>query len=295
VLDGPDRTALGGQLVAINGMPVEDAVRLVTPLASHDNDETIEGVVPMLLMTPEMLDGLGIVGDIAKPHFKVRRIDGSEVVLDPEVLAWDPYISRFGGVPVGLPKAPQPLSQSRRDETFWWTMVGDALYFQYNEVRASSAGNSLRKVVGEVRERLVAGGVSRVIVDIRHNPGGDNTTYGPLRDLLLDPLVDRPGYLYVIIGRQTFSAATNFATELDVKSSAVFVGEPTGGRPNLYGDTRRVILPTSHIRVNVSSRYWEKSTPDDQRPWIAPDIPVELSSTNYFAGVDPVLDAALNA
>jgi hypothetical protein len=33
----------------------------------------------------------------------------------------------------------------------------------------------------------------------------------------------------------------------------------------------------------------------DHRPWIAPDIPVELSSINYFAGVDPVLDAALNA
>ena len=114
VLDGPDPSAIGGQLVAINDTPVEDAVRLVTPLASHDNDKSIDVVVPMLLMTPEMLDGLGIVNDIAKPHFDVRRADGSEVVLDPEMLDWDPYIARFGGVPVGLPKAPKPLSQSRR-------------------------------------------------------------------------------------------------------------------------------------------------------------------------------------
>ena len=118
-------------------------------------------------------------------------------------------------------------------------MVGDALYFQYNEVRASSPAGSLSKVVGEMRERLTAGGVTRVIVDVRHNPGGDNHTYPPLLNLLLDPLVNRPAYLYVIIGRQTFSAATNFVTELDVQSSAVFVGEPTGGRPNLYGDTSR--------------------------------------------------------
>ena len=149
--------------------------------------------------------------------------------------------------------------------------------------------------MGEIRERLTAGGVTRVIVDVRHNPGGDNHTYPPLLNLLLDPLVNRPAYLYVIIGRQTFSAATNFVTELDAQSSAVFVGEPTGGRPNLYGDTRVVILPSSHIKVNVSSRYWEKSTPDDERPWIPPDIPVELSSSNYFAGVDPILDAALSA
>jgi hypothetical protein len=210
VLDGPDRTAIGGQLVAINGMPVEDAVRLVTRLAAHDNDKSIEVVVPMFLMTLEMLDGLGIVDDIAKPHFDVRRADGSEVVLDPEMLDWDPYIARFGGVPVGLPKAPAPLSQSRRDEAFWWTIVGDALYFQYNEVRVSSSGDSLSKVVGEMRPRLAGGGVTRVIVDVRHNPGGDNPTYPPLLNLLLDPLVNRPAYLYVIIGRQTFSAATNF-------------------------------------------------------------------------------------
>lgn len=294
VLDGPDPSAIGGQLVAINGMPLEDAVRLVTPLAAHDNDKSIEVVVPMLLMTPEMLNGLGIVDDIANPHFTVRRADGSEVVLDPEMLDWDPYITRFSRFPVGLPKAPQPLSQSRRDEAFWWTMVGDALYFQYNDVRASSPRCSLSKVAGEVRARLVAGGVTRVIVDVRHNPGGDNHTYAPLLNLLLDPLANRPAYLYVIIGRQTFSAAANFVTELDVQSSAVFVGEPTGGRPNLYGDVRPVILPSSHIKVNVSSRYWQKSTPDDERPWIAPDIPVELSSSSYFAGVDPVLDAALS-
>ncbi len=162
-------------------------------------------------------------------------------------------------------------------------------------MRASGPSGSLSRLVGEVRDRLAAGGVSRVIVDVRHNPGGDNHTYAPLLNLLVDPLVNKPGYLYVIIGRQTFSAATNFATELDVKSEAVFVGEPTGGRPNLYGDVRTIILPSSHIKVSVSSRYWQKSTPDDQRPWIAPDIPVELSSVNYFTGVDPVLDAALNA
>jgi C-terminal processing protease CtpA/Prc len=149
--------------------------------------------------------------------------------------------------------------------------------------------------VDEVRTTLEGGGVSRVIVDLRHNPGGDNQTYGPLLELLQDPTVDRPGRLLVIIGRQTFSASANFATELDRLTSAVFVGEPTGGRPNLYGDVRAVELPSSGITVEVSSRYWEMSTPDDDRPWIPPDIPVELTSVDYFAHRDPILDAALAA
>jgi hypothetical protein len=39
--------------------------------------------------------------------------------------------------------------------------------------------------------------------------------------------------------------------------------------------------------------YWEKSEPGNPRDAIEPDIPVELSSGDYFAGRDPVLQAAL--
>ena len=190
----------------------------------------------------------------------------------------------------------EPLSQSRRNEPFWWTTIGDALYFQYNAVvTTTSDDETLASVVDQVRASLASGGVERVIVDLRHNNGGDNRTYGPLLQLLQDPGVDRAGRLLVIIGRQTFSAGTNFATELDQLTSAVFVGEPTGGRPNLYADVRPVELPSSGITVQVSSHFYVKSTPTDDRPWIPPDIPVELSSADYFAHRDAILDAALAA
>ena len=87
----------------------------------------------------------------------------------------------------------------------------------------------------------------------------------------------------------------NFATEVDTGTAAVFVGEPTGGRPNLYGDVRPVYLPNSRITVRVSSRYWEFGGPDDTRPWIAPDVAVAITSADLLAGLDPVLDAAIHA
>ena len=105
VLDGPDPSAIGGQLVAINDTPVEDAVRLVTPLASHDNDKSIDVVVPMLLMTPEMLDGLGIVNDIAKPHFDVRR--GGRKRGRPR-----PGNARLGSVHRPIRRGPRGVAQS---------------------------------------------------------------------------------------------------------------------------------------------------------------------------------------
>ena len=48
------------------------------------------------------------------------------------------------------------------------------------------------------------------------------------------------------------------------------------------------------IKVNVSSHFFDFASPNDPRPWIAPDIAVELSSADYFAGIDTVLQAAID-
>ena len=50
----------------------------------------------------------------------------------------------------------------------------------------------------------------------------------------------------------------------------------------------------SGIEVRISTRYWQKGGPDDHRPWIAPELPVAVSSADYFSGRDPVLEAVLS-
>ena len=84
-----------------------------------------------------------------------------------------------------------------------------------------------------------------MIVDVRLNPGGDNHTYAPLLAALRAKSVNRPGRLVVLISRSTFSAAQNFITELERKTQVIFVGETSGGSPNLYGDVQHVELPTA--------------------------------------------------
>ena len=112
----------------------------------------------------------------------------------------------------------------------------------------------------------------------------------------MDPAIDQPGRLTLLIGRLTFSAAANFATEIEQTTGATFVGEAMGGSPNLYGDVRPSRLPfgpLGPIDVYVATRYWVKSTADDPRITIEPDVAVPLSSTDYLAGRDPVLEAAI--
>ena len=133
-----------------------------------------------------------------------------------------------------------------------------------------------------------------MVVDVRLNPGGDNHTYAPLLAVLRSKAVNRPGRLVVLISRSTFSAAENFITDLERRTRAVFVGETSGGSPNLYGDVTGVELPAAGLNVDIATRYWQKSfARRHARRDRAQARPCALSSTAFFRGGDPVLAAAL--
>src|SRR5262249_1134297 len=82
----------------------------------------------------------------------------------------------------------------------------------------------------------------------------------------------------------------NFALDLERLTGAIFIGEPTGGKPNTHGDESPTILPYSGLHVGLSAVYWQLSSPRDSRLWIAPKIPVQLSAEDYFANRDPALE-----
>ncbi len=197
----------------------------------------------------------------------------------------------FGHYPSVLPAAAKPLYLSGAARPLWARTLagGRAVYVGYNSVRLPTPA-ILRKI-----ERLVRGeAVKRVIVDVRLNGGGDNTTYGSLTTLFGSPAVNRRGKLYLLIGRATFSAAGNFTAELDRSTRATIVGEPTGGGVETYADTFPVHLPTLGYTVRIAARYHErKKGKNDRRLAVAPNVPVSLTSAQYFAGRDPVLERAL--
>ena len=74
-----------------------------------------------------------------------------------------------------------------------------------------------------------------------------------------------------------------------------FVGEPTGSKPNHYGNERKFVLPNSGLRGTISSGFNQPVTSRDERRTIAPDISVPTRASDYFAGRDPALDAAVKA
>ncbi len=280
---------VGATLEGIGDVALAEARRRLRPLANYDNDQTITLLMPLTYVMPEALGVKGLVPAGGTPSFHLRTTGGERVTVTPSPLDYDGYVATVGWDPVGLPPRDAPLVLTRRREPIWWsTLPGGALHVVYNQVQAASK-DAAAPVLAAAADPRHPG----VIIDIRNNPGGNNQTYAALLEAVRDPRLRSRRVL--VIGRATFSAAMNFAVDVEQSTDAVFVGEATGARPNLYGDVRPVRMPSSGLVANVSSRYWPKAGPSDTRTAIEPDVKVEWTAKDFLAGRDPVLDAAVKA
>jgi hypothetical protein len=136
--------------------------------------------------------------------------------------------------------------------------------------------------------------VEALVIDVRENHGGNNFLARPLaRRIETSERVNRRGKLFVITGRETFSACQNFCNWLDQRTEVIFVGEPTGSRPNFVGEGNSIVLPYSGLVANASSRLWQDSVSEDARVWIAPDLVAQMTSDDYRSNRDPALATIL--
>jgi Peptidase family S41 len=283
---------VGARLLAIAGRPVDEVLRLVEPIMTRDNEMTLRANAQFPLATAEVLHGLGVTpaADRATFTFVLRGGRRSDVELRPVAAsAFMQGLKRaFPTFVYGLPGRAKPMFLSRRGEDQWLTTLrrGRVVYLAYRSV-ANDTFDTSERILQHARKRQV----TRIIIDLRNNGGGEIRTYAPLLDALRSRAVRRK-QLVVIIGRETFSAATHFAADVKRRTRAIFVGEPTGGSPNHYSDTDPVVLPVTGWTVGIPTIYYEKM-PGQTGLTLEPDVRVNLTARHFFAGRDPVLRTAL--
>ena len=285
---------VGSEVIAIGSVPSSDAIALVLPYLQYDNPQTKRLLAPLLLVAPEILATLGV----DEPEYvTVRGADGVEQRRRIEPIDDDRFAPAIpGNFGVGLPQREEHDYLRHRDLAFWSTVFPDSntAYIQYNFVQGSSptpegGSQSLEQMLGGLDAVMAVSPADQIVIDLRHNPGGNNFTYEPVLEWVQERSLELP--VYILTGRNTFSAAMNLATEIEQTTQAIFVGEETGGSPNLYGDVRTVLLPNSKLAASISTVYWEKSTPDDTRPSIIPDLVVPVTAADFFDGRDAALEA----
>jgi hypothetical protein len=288
VVRAVDPTLVGSKLVSIGGVPAAEVEATLRPLLPSDNEsgelDALEG--PMSYV--EYLHGAGIVDDPAAPGYVLERPDGSRVTLDPPVLEEPAWIEKYGIVGDLVGDAPEAVA--RRTEPIWTRLDPPTATFLISFNDYDRAG--IDKAIEAMKDALDAGAANRVVLDMRYLRGGNFDGVETLVAALVDDTrVNRPGGLTVLIGRENVSAGTATAGSLDGGTQALLVGEETPARAdNFLCPCHDITLPNSGFVVSVPT--YSNYTGDD-RPSIAPDVPMTLAAADFFAGRDPVLDAAL--
>jgi len=291
---------VGSRVIAIGGVPIDQALARVRPLISHDNEQGVRAWSPILLVMPEVLHAIGPAADPSGATFRLeaggknRDVKLVAASLFPMLrgetdLTWS---KREGWVDARDPAA-EPLWLSDSRNTYWYRFLPQSrsLYCQLNAIQ-QKPDDSLAVFMSRVVTAAGSADARRFILDLRLNGGGAGTWNRDIIRALIKSPYDALGKLVVITGRRTWSAAQMLINGLENYADVTFVGEPSASRGNVYGDSKKIVLPNSHLTVRVSSLYWQQSDPRDDRPFIPVSVAAPLRFSDYAAGRDPALEAA---
>jgi len=286
------RILLGKRLVRIGTLPIDTVIRRLRPFLHGDNEMNRRDILETRLILHEVLQTVGAAG-ASDARFVVVDSAGrmDSVTLSPS--RTDKSAPALSARDAAIPA---PLYLQHPSTTYWFVPVAGTrtVYAQINAMQSDS-GYSFTQFCDSLMRSLERQRSNRLVLDLRLNNGGDNTLDDTLvHRLIRATTIDRPGRLYVIVGRKTFSAAVNLTAELQRHTHAILVGEPTAAPANHFGETQRLILPGSGITVLYSTLYWQSGDPRDTSEWIAPTILTPLFFADYRKNRDPAMDAILS-
>jgi len=288
--------AVGGKVLRIGSMKIDDALEAVRPLVSYENEQGFKSNSPFYLAIPEFLRTQGITDNTSQVTITYLK-NGKE-----ETTIFKTGTNNNVFSMTGL-ETPQGWADAKKtgDSPLWQKEPSSFRYMQYLPetktlyVRHSVTLNDGNKTIAGFFNNMVDfidnNDVARLILDVRTNGGGNNTLNKPIiTGIVKSRKINQKGKFFCIIGRRTFSAAQNLVNELEKNTEVIFVGEPTSENVNFYGDTRTETLPNSKLQANLSWLWWQNMDPRDKRKATYPALAVDMSFADYYNNTDPVLN-----
>jgi hypothetical protein len=279
--------ALGTRVIEINGIAIDEVRRRVaTMIPQHESEGAIWWMSATYLQFPNVLRGLGVGTDPTSVAMTLVDSTDARFALSigtaPRQAATHTWAAT-GPTSLRLANPERPLS---------WTLLPDSQTVHFAFDGYPDKGD-FRRAVDDMLAFMAAHKATRLVIDLRRNPGGDFTKG---REILIPALkrfgaLHVKGNLYVLIGPGTHSAAMTNAVDLRSNLGAILVGLPTGSRPNGYQEGREFRLPRSGLAVGYSTKLYKFQNEDT--PGVMPDHRVETSWGDVRSARDAVLEWVL--
>lgn len=278
----------GAQVLKFGNTSAAEAFQRAKAARSKESEMEDVWSVPYLLELPAALKGLGMIQNADRADLTIKMPNGT-IVQKTLGLMDDPERKRKLNAP---PRIEPPLFLSNMNEMHWFKPMPEhrAIYVQVNNIM-NDKDETLAQFGLRLRSAIQENKPDNIIVDIRHNNGGNTFTYVELLRTLTAFSTVEGHTVYALIGRNVYSAAANFSTDLERMVRPIFVGEPTSQIGNQWGDESQFVLPYSGQIGSFSGLRWQISHPWDQRHSLVPQVPIQLTAKAYFRGEDPALDA----
>jgi hypothetical protein len=297
---------IGYRVKQVGDLPTLAALELIGSVVERENDMDLLWRGPEFLASPSVLHLLGATTMTDSLRLVVEGRRGDSIVVLPA----GPFARRrnLGANPKSRVPPPMALRRAAPSKDAWrvgggdmgseapfwleWIPAERVQYMSFTNV-LDAKSESLQSFGGRLARVLDARRPAAVVVDLRRNNGGDTYLYRSLLRTLVAWDARNPGRLYALIGRNTYSAAQNFITDLDRLTDVVFVGEPSGSKPATHGNESPITLPWSGLQGGLSAVYWQIGDARDKRRWIAPAVFVPPAAQDWLSNRDAAMEVVL--
>ncbi len=280
-----DKELLHTKILKFEACETGDAYKKLTEIIPHENLQFVLSSLPSFITCVDILYGTGIITNPEEIVLTVENGEGKAFKHTARPLRYEDYQRAVSSSKI------LPLYRQNRERFYWSSFDSGILYVNYNKCREMET-LSVREFTETLKNEITSNtGIAKVVIDFRNNQGGNSELFKPFLVWLSgNKNINQKGRLFAIVGRDTFSSASLNVFYLKYNTNAIFVGEPTGAKPNHFGEVQYLELESSGLMIRYSTKYYEL-VDDDEQLFFVPDIVRKVSFADYVRGIDNCMTA----
>lgn len=285
------------KLVGINDTPVTQIIEKLKPYISYENENWLSHCVSgggypgsvselSLLRACDILDKTEITAT-----YNLITVEGESLDITLTAQTIDQFLSQdLTGMTHNLV---YPSIYSDSDTFYFHRMYPEhsMMYVRIKQFETMPEYTFLEfgnQIIREVRE---VGGLKKIVIDLRRNPGGSQFLgYVEFINALKRMDIDD---IYVLVDQGTFSCAILMASTIKYTfPDSVLVGTPAGQPPNFFagmwdGD---YMMPNCEVVFRMPTAYY-CILQDYTYDALMPDLIVYPTLEDYVMGIDTIFEA----